>query len=72
MSTENRGHTSNDLRREIAIQPSFTRHVLRKRENMIGKIIKEDGWGVKQRHEFITSHFVQLFQSAGQGDPQRS
>jgi hypothetical protein len=29
MSTENRGHTSNGLRREIVIQPSFTEHVLR-------------------------------------------
>jgi hypothetical protein len=43
MSTENRGHTSNGLRREISIQPSFTKHVPRKRQNKIGKIIKEDG-----------------------------
>jgi hypothetical protein len=76
MSTGNRWHTSNGLRREIAIQPSFTKRALRarKRQNKVGKIIKEDeGWveSEAERNEFITNHFVQLFQSAGQGDPQQ-
>jgi hypothetical protein len=46
----------------------------RKRKNRIGKIKNQNGYWVEdegEKHNFITNHFVQLFQSVAHGDSEQ-